>query len=232
MSDYGVKTAKIYDPLLHIFIHSLRKKILKIIQENNYKNILDVCCGRGNQLKMLQKHGIPATGIDLSKEMLEVAKSGEVKAHCLEQNAENIDFRENSFDLVMTTFALHEKSNESARKILNEMIRVSQKNGHLMIVDYALPKRKLNISIRDRVRSGTMLNALMTGCTKRPAKEGFHYLEAVTSMILLMVLEEKCEAKACGFAKRITGVFVSSPKLPRGSKTKNVRGFASREPKI
>lgn len=146
MSDYGVKTAKIYDPLLHIFIHSLRKKILKIIRENRYKNILDVCCGTGNQLKMLQKHGISATGIDLSEEMLEVAKSGNIKAHCLEQNAEDIDFRENSFDLVMTTFALHEKSNESASRILNEMIRVSNKNGHLMLVDYAIPKKKLNIS--------------------------------------------------------------------------------------
>jgi len=146
MSDYGIKTAKIYDPLLHVFIHSLRKNILKIIQENRYENILDVCCGTGNQLKMLQKHGIPATGIDLSKEMLEVAKTGDVKANCLEQNAEDIDFREDSFDLVMTTFALHEKSNESGRKILDEMIRVCKKNGHLMIVDYALPKGKLSIS--------------------------------------------------------------------------------------
>lgn len=146
MSDYGVKTAKIYDPLLHVFIHSLRKKILKIIQENKYESILDVCCGTGKQLKILQKHGINATGIDLSKEMLEVAKSGNVKAHCLEQNAENIDFRENNFDLVMTTFALHEKSNESARNILDEMIRVSKIGGHLMIVDYALPKSNLNIS--------------------------------------------------------------------------------------
>lgn len=144
MSDYGVKTAKIYDPLLHIFIHSLRKRILKIIQENAYENILDVCCGTGNQLKMLQKHGIPATGIDLSKEMLDVANSSD--AHCLEQNAESIEFDENTFDLVMTTFALHEKSNESARMILDEMIRVSKKGGHLMIVDYAIPKSKLNIS--------------------------------------------------------------------------------------
>jgi len=144
MSDYGVKTAKIYDPLLHIFIHSLRLKVLKIIKENKYENILDVCCGTGNQLKILQKHGIPATGIDFSKEMLEVAKSGDT--HCLEQNAESIEFNENTFDMVMTTFALHEKSNESARKILNEMIRVSKKGGHLMIVDYALPKSVFNIS--------------------------------------------------------------------------------------
>ncbi len=144
MNDYGVKTAKIYNPLLHIFIHSLRLKVLKIIKENKYENILDVCCGTGNQLKILQKHSIPATGIDLSKEMLEVANSGD--AHCLEQNAESIEFKENTFDMVMTTFALHEKSNESARKILDEMIRVSKKGGHLMIVDYSLPKNRLNIS--------------------------------------------------------------------------------------
>ena len=99
-----------------------------------------MCCGTGNQLKLLKKHGIDGIGIDLSKAMLEIADSGKIKANCFEQDAENINFSDESFDMTMTTFALHEKSNFSAKKILNEMIRLTKKNGHLIIVDFSIDK--------------------------------------------------------------------------------------------
>jgi len=132
------KSAKYYDKFLHLFVWRIRKKILQIIKKNQYKKILDVCCGTGNQLKLLKKHGIEGTGIDLSKAMLEVAESGKTKVKCFEQDAENINFNNESFDMTMTTFALHEKSNSSAKNILNEMIRLTKINGHLIIVDFSI----------------------------------------------------------------------------------------------
>jgi len=132
------KSAKYYDNFLHLFVWRIRKKVLQIVKKNQYKNILDVCCGTGNQLKLLKKHGIEGTGVDLSKAMLEVAESGKTQVKCYEQDAEKIDFSDRSFDMTMTTFALHEKSNSSARKILNEMIRLTKKNGHLIIIDFSI----------------------------------------------------------------------------------------------
>ena len=132
------KSAKYYDKLLHLFVWRIRKKVLQIVKKNQYENILDVCCGTGNQLKLLKKHGIEGTGIDLSKTMLEVAESGNVKVNCFEQDAENINFNDDSFDMTMTTFALHEKSNSSASKILKEMIRLTKNNGQLIIVDFSI----------------------------------------------------------------------------------------------
>lgn len=132
------KSAKYYDQFLYLFVKQIRNKILQIVKKNQYKKILDVCCGTGNQLKILKKHGIDGTGIDLSKAMLEIAKSGKIKTNCYEQDAENINFSDESFDMTMTTFALHEKSQSSAKKILNEMIRLTQKDGHLIIVDFSI----------------------------------------------------------------------------------------------
>lgn len=132
------KSARYYDKFLHLFVWRIRKKILQIVKTNQYKNILDVCCGTGNQLKLLKKHGIEGIGIDLSKAMLDVAESGKNKIKCLEQDAENIDFEANTFDMTTTTFALHEKSHPSAKKILDEMIRLTKKNGHLIIVDFSI----------------------------------------------------------------------------------------------
>jgi len=136
--DNEYKSAKYYDKFLHLFVWRIRKRILKIVKKNQYKKILDVCCGTGNQLKVLKKHGIDGTGVDLSKAMLEVAESGKIKVKCFEQDAEKINFSNESFDMTMTTFALHEKSNSSAKIILNEMIRLTKINGHLIIVDFSI----------------------------------------------------------------------------------------------
>ena len=126
--DDSYQSAKYYDAFLHLFVRRIRKKILEITKRNKYQNILDVCCGTGNQLKLFSKHGISGIGIDLSQTMLNVAKSGKMKAECYEQDAENIDFSDKSFDMVTTTFALHEKSVESAKLILkrNDSINKNQ----------------------------------------------------------------------------------------------------------
>ena len=58
------KSAKYYDKFLHLFVWRIRKKILEIVIRNKYKTILDVCCGTGNQLKLLKKHGIVGIGVD------------------------------------------------------------------------------------------------------------------------------------------------------------------------
>ena len=135
------KSAKYYDKFLYLFVWRIRKKVLEIVIRNKYKTILDVCCGTGNQLKLLKKHGIDGTGVDLSKTMLGIAESGEIKVNCHEQDAENIRFNDESFDMTTITFALHEKSNSSAKKILSEMIRLTNKNGHLIIVDFSVDDR-------------------------------------------------------------------------------------------
>ncbi|MCJ7801210.1 MAG: class I SAM-dependent methyltransferase [Candidatus Marinimicrobia bacterium] len=140
------KSAKYYDKFLHLFVWRIRKKILEIVIRNKYKTILDVCCGTGNQLKLLKKHGIDGTGVDLSTTMLNIAKTGKLKVDCQEQDAENINFNDESFDMTMTTFALHEKSNSSAKKIINEMIRLTKKNGHLIIVDFSIDDRTSFVS--------------------------------------------------------------------------------------
>ena len=100
-----------------------------------------MCCGTGNQLKLLKKHGVDGIGIDLSTTMLNIAKTGKLKVDCQEQDAENIRFNDESFDMTTITFALHEKSNSSAKIILNEMIRLTNKNGHLIIVDFSIDER-------------------------------------------------------------------------------------------
>ncbi len=139
-------TAKIYDPLLSPFVRPIRIRIIALIKHYGYRSILDVCCGTGDQLKLLKQHGIDGQGIDLSEAMLEVAGQGEHKADCSYQDATRIQHEESQFDLTMTTFALHEKNHDAARKIVEEMLRVTSEGGNVLIVDYELSEKTSMLS--------------------------------------------------------------------------------------
>jgi len=139
MEEY--KYAKLYDPLLYFFIQPIRRYILSLVEERGYTSVLDVCCGTGDQLKMLAKAGIEGEGVDLSDAMLAVAAKGKLPAKCLKEDASAMHYEDASFDLVMTTFALHEKSPDVARKIVEEMVRVTKEGGEILIVDYELSEK-------------------------------------------------------------------------------------------
>jgi len=134
-------SAKFYDPLLFPFIRPIRNKVIALIQQYRYRSILDVCCGTGDQLKLLKQHGFDGEGIDLSDAMLSVALQGEHKADCIRQDATQMHYEDAKFDLAMTAFSLHEKSHTSARKIVEEMGRVTSEGGDILIVDYELSEK-------------------------------------------------------------------------------------------
>jgi len=140
MEEYQ-QSAKYYDAVLAPFIRPIRRRVLHLIKQYRYRAILDVCCGTGDQLKLLKQHGFEAEGIDLSDAMLEVAGRGAVKADCTRQDATQMQYAEENFELVMTAFALHEKEHTAARKIVEEMVRVAKEGGDLLIVDYALSEK-------------------------------------------------------------------------------------------
>lgn len=128
--------AHIYDFILYPFITPIRKIILRFVEKYKYKKILDVCCGTGNQLKLLKSKGFDVYGVDLSDAMLRVAGKGLHAVNCSKEDAEAMSFENNSFDLVMTTFALHDKTTQSALSILKEMMRITKIEGHIIIVDF------------------------------------------------------------------------------------------------
>ena len=141
MSEYGKFTSIIYDPFLYIPLIRIRNKIVSTAKELKSKKIIDLCCGTGNQLKYLHKNGFTESiGVDISETMMQQATKGKVKAKCYKQDATNTSFNENSFDTVIITFALHEKSISVAQDIITEAFRLLHDKGNLLIVDYLFDK--------------------------------------------------------------------------------------------
>lgn len=135
-------TAKIYDPMLYLVINRIRKTVTKELTDHKESRILDLCCGTGNQLKMLSKNGFKDLHcLDLSESMLEIARKGDHSIGIHKQDAARTGFKDKEFDIVMLSFALHEKDPQIQLDILRETNRILRDDGILLVVDFIFDRR-------------------------------------------------------------------------------------------
>jgi ubiquinone/menaquinone biosynthesis C-methylase UbiE len=144
--------AKLYDPVLYFFMKSTRLAVLKDLLEHKDKAILDLCCGTGNQIKLLAKHGFTNLHcLDLSASMLEIAKKSDYQINIYNEDATNTSLDDESFDIIIISFAIHEKDKTTQQNLMNEIHRLLKKDGLLLAVDFVFDERtpiKSKIGIR------------------------------------------------------------------------------------
>jgi ubiquinone/menaquinone biosynthesis C-methylase UbiE len=98
-------------------------------------SVLDVGCGTGNFSIKLAKMGLNVTGIDVSDNMLDVArdkaKKGGLSIDFINMDARDMIFEDESFDGVISMAAI--EFIQESEKVLNEMFRVVKKGGKIVI---------------------------------------------------------------------------------------------------
>ena len=116
-----------------------RKKVGRIVREWNPRKVLDVATGTGDLALEIQKKCPDAEvlGTDFCPEMLAHAeKSGVQKTQVAD--AMNLPFEDGRFDLVTVAFGLRNMA--GWQDALKEMNRVISPGGHLLVLDFSLPK--------------------------------------------------------------------------------------------
>lgn len=103
--------------------------------------VLDVACGTGDMVVELQKHGCIVTGIDLSDEMLAVARQKAPTATYMIADAEQLPFDDETFDAVTCAFGV--RNFVHLEQGLNEMLRVLKPGGRMVILELATPDSTL-----------------------------------------------------------------------------------------
>lgn len=68
---------------------------------NNSATILDIACGTGELLKYYNDKGFIATGIDVSKEMINIAKRKVPNANFIEMSLYDIDKLADKYDAIV-----------------------------------------------------------------------------------------------------------------------------------
>jgi len=152
--------AKIYDPIFYLALKPIRIAVMNELLKYKEKIILDLCCGTGNQIKLLSKHGFRNLScLDISDSMLEIAKRGNSSIKIYKEDATNTNFDDASFDVVILSFAIHEKDRNTQQALMNEAYRIIKKDGLMLVVDYVFDNKttkfgKILVSIIERIAGG------------------------------------------------------------------------------
>ncbi len=104
--------------------------------------ILDVACGTGRSLAQIAEAlpGQQYFGVDLSPFYLAEARSNLAsvpEVSLVVENAEQLPFRDGYFDVVTSTYLLHELPRRARRRAVAEMARVLAPGGRLVLEDSA-----------------------------------------------------------------------------------------------
>ena len=135
------RMAPYYDRLERLFA-GLRVQVVEMAAAPKGSRVLDVATGTGNQALAFAKAGCEVTGIDLSEEMLRVArgKDGCGRTTFIDADASAIPFGDGSFDVSVISFALHDMPAPMRESVLGELVRVTAPGGTIMVVDYEIPQ--------------------------------------------------------------------------------------------
>lgn len=96
--------------------------------------VLEIGCGTGEFTKRIAKTGAYITAIDISPDLLEIAKKTipDVNVSFHIQNAEKFDFEDGSFDVVIGSSILHHLNLNPA---LKEVYRVLKREGGIVFTE-------------------------------------------------------------------------------------------------
>ena len=125
---------------------SVAEKMVKQYNLTADSCILDVGCGMAHLLYEFTQvvPGITVKGIDISHYALEHAKE-EVRDQLQYGEAQNLPFKDNSFDLVISLATLHNLKIYDLKKAVQEIERVSKKDSYIMVESYRNDREEMNL---------------------------------------------------------------------------------------
>jgi ubiquinone/menaquinone biosynthesis C-methylase UbiE len=145
-------TAAIYDFLFSRVLKNIHETIRTCLAYNKAKNVIDLCCGTGQQLRHLTDQNMTLTGVDLSQAMLYQARKKSPEAiHYLETDAGDTQLPTGKYDGVIITFALHEKPESEHLAIFEEACKLLAPNGVILIADYCVPPEELSSQVMSNI---------------------------------------------------------------------------------
>ena len=140
-----------YDVANHLLSAGLdylwRRRAANIVDAWNPKRVLDVATGTGDLALVLQTQ-LPeseVTGCDFSSGMLELATQKGLRKTAI-ADATSLPFPDASFDAVTIAFGLRNVNDRSTA--LKEFSRVLKDDGHLLVLDFSMPRPWLRASYR------------------------------------------------------------------------------------
>ncbi|MBT4445859.1 class I SAM-dependent methyltransferase [archaeon] len=120
-------------------LYVIAPALMNLIGDVKNKKILEIGCGDGYWLRILNKKGARCTGFDISKKQIKSAESEnkekEIK-YFVADGSEEINLENNSFDVILLEHVILEISELSKiKKIFKQTQKLLKENGFLIVGD-------------------------------------------------------------------------------------------------
>lgn len=146
--------APYYDAVFGLLLHPGRRRAVDLINAQAEGRVLEVGVGTGLSLSRYRSD-LKVTGIDVSRDMLRQARErvaakrlGNVEA-LLEMDAENLEFADGSFDVVVAMYVASVVPHPD--RLLAEVQRVCRPDGLVIFVNHFAAARGLRSEIEKRL---------------------------------------------------------------------------------
>lgn len=113
--------------------HILDPAMLSLLEGRQFNRMLDIGCGEGRLCRLFKPFVKEAVGIDPTVALIEHAKSKDPRGEYIVGIAEDLPFKNESFDLVVSCLSLIDIPD--FEKAIDEMARVLTKGGTLLIAN-------------------------------------------------------------------------------------------------
>ena len=113
--------------------HFLRRMLRQL--DLRQKAVLELGCGVGRWLDLIQSFGGHYTGIDVSDEMIRLARARRPNGKFIQIDDADFPFSDNSFDLVFSVTVLHHNAFDEQEHMLREVVRILKPNGHALLME-------------------------------------------------------------------------------------------------
>lgn len=119
--------------------HGLFQAVLGRVNVAEGSELLDVGCGSGYALRMAAQRGAVVTGLDITPELLAIARERVPRATLVEGGMDELPFAAGSFDAVVAFNALQFADDPAATA--RETARVTRPGGLIAVTTFAEPDR-------------------------------------------------------------------------------------------
>ncbi len=125
------KIASKYNEQRHIYNNEKELEYFVNLLPNKGK-ILDVGCGAGPAARFLIEKGYSVIGIDISRNMLELAKKSVPEAEFIEADMTKLTFADDSLEGIVSLYAIFHISRDKHEKLFRNFHRMLKKGGILL----------------------------------------------------------------------------------------------------
>jgi len=135
MTDYNRFAKEFANTRVHLWDDI--KPLLNYIRKKD--KVLDLGCGNGRLYQILKENQVDYTGLDISEELIYIAKNKYPEADFIVGDIKKLSFSDSSFDIIFSVASFHHLPDEKSRiEALREMKRVLKKDGKILMTNWNL----------------------------------------------------------------------------------------------